>query len=141
VADRAFGTVNAIRSDQLIRQHCACSHGSVSRAHASHRDAATNLRAVLTNVLIALLLRSALGPQPCFGLYLRARVASPALRKRDHRFVVIDRAMLINPAAAMHIRNVDSSKTRLCSHRLLFLIADIVGFHSRGDSDDPFVGS
>ena len=48
--------------------------------------------------------------------------------------------MLINPAAAMHIRNVDSSKTRLCSHRLLFLIADIVGFHSRGDSDDPFVG-
>src|SRR4029077_4458793 len=47
-------------------------------------------------------------------------------------------AMLINPTDSTHIRNVDSSKTRLC---LLFFVAEIVRFHSRGDGDDSFPNS
>ncbi len=47
--------------------------------------------------------------------------------------------MLIDPTDSMHIRNVDSSKTRLCRTSSFFLVAEIAGFYSRRDGDDSFV--
>ena len=49
-------------------------------------------------------------------------------------------AMLMNPAASMHIRNVDSSNTRWCSIVSFSPIADIFCFHSGSDGDNSFIG-
>jgi hypothetical protein len=95
----------------------------------------------VTYVLTALSSYSALSPQPRFGLQPSSASCQPSAEEGATIASWLSTgAMLINPTDSMPYSQRRFVEDSIVQGLLLFLVAEFVGFHSRGDGDDSFVG-